>query len=1449
VNQVCNRFEAAWKTGPAPRLEDFLAEVADSGRSALLRELLVLDVHYRRQRGDAPHPEDYQERFSNLGLPWLTEVCRMPASGSETRGATTGRNSVHYFGDYELLEEIARGGMGVVYKARQVSLNRLVALKMILRGELATPADIQRFRTEAEAAANLDHPNIVPIYEVGEYEGQQYFSMRLVEGGSLAQRKDDVSLVAGMHYRTEFRQRQRTVSQLLAPVARAVHFAHQRGILHRDLKPANVLLDAASVPHVTDFGLAKRLEGDSGLTQSGVIVGTPSYMAPEQAAGVRVLTTAADVYGLGAILYELLTGRPPFKAETPLATWRQVQDGTVVPPRRLMPRVDRDLETICLKCLERDPERRYTSAEALAEDLDAWRAGVPIRARPVGRVEKTWRWCRRNPMVAALTAGIATLLLLVAIGASAVALWSEGKRKQTQELYVEATEAKQEKDKELVQSLLAQAQAGHRSGRPGRRFDSLEVLEKAMILVRSQEGGEKHIPRLRNEAIACLARSDLRVAREWEGWPEGSVGLDFDGNLERYARTNRDGTVSVRRVADDVEIARLRGLGSQAQPALSPDGRFLLVMSSGLLKGWDLNPAPPFLVLEGTPAVSWSFRPDSRQVAIGTRDQVIQLYDLPSAQLHGTVKAGLVPQRLEFAPDGRRVALASQNTIRIIDLQTGAALPDLNFPDQVWDLAWHPGGNLLATSGYYGGAGIHLWDLSQGKPALILGGHRGGGLRVAFSHSGDLLFSRDFFGTMRVWQISTGKELLTFPVGITDGNQRLGPCRPDNPLLACDIQGTRMQLMEVAPGHEYQTLVHPLERDVGVYFHSLAISPDGRLVAVGMSSGFGIWDVVSRTQMAFVPTGSTTLAFEASGALITHGDIGLLRWPIRPIVGGLKVGPPQRLFSGKWGWVSEIALSRDNRLLAVTQETRAALLRLDRAGQVVFLEPHPGMVTVAISPDGKWVATGSLPTGGASVKVWNAENGHLIKEFFTGLCPVVRFSPNGKWLAICKDQGRHAKESGGHLYEVGTWTKGPTSFDGEVAFSPGSDLLAVTDRLGIIRLLDPETGKELARLEDPNRDRAWALTFSADGTRLASMANDSQSIHVWDLRAIRRQLVKMGLDWERPPYPDEQTTKPSTALHLEIDYGNLLALSGHTEPVRSVTFSRDGRQALSASLDRTLRLWDLEKGKEIRQFMGHTDRIWGAALSPDGRRAVSASGDKSMRLWNVETGQEVDRFEHPHWVWCVAYSPDGRQALTGCQDNLVRLWDLQEHKEVRRFTGHTDVVRAVAFTPDGRHILSAGYDRTLRLWDRESGKQLRVLFGHTDIVLSVAVSPDSRYALSGGADRIVRLWDLNTGRPLQHLSGHTQLVESVAFSPDGKKAVSTSWDKTVRLWDLKTGQELQLFIGHSALAITATFSPDGRRILSGGDDKTLRLWWLPGHREDPGRDTPRRQTPKTSNEP
>ena len=310
---------------------------------------------------------------------------------------------VKYLGDYELLAEIARGGMGVVYRARQTRLNRMVALKMILAGQFAGEADVERFHIEAEAAANLDHPGIVPIFEVGEHEGNHYFSMGLVEGGSLA------SMIANGPLPP------REAAAFVQKIAEAVQYAHDNGVIHRDLKPANVLIDQNEQPKVTDFGLARRLDGDSNLTGTGQVLGTPAYMPPEQAAGqIEQIGPLADVYSLGAILYCLMTGRPPFQGSGPIETLRHVLEKEAVAPRNLNPDVPKDLETICLKCVQKEQNRRYASAADLAAELGRFIKGEPILARPIGGFERLVKYARRNRLSTALACvlviGVSVLL-------------------------------------------------------------------------------------------------------------------------------------------------------------------------------------------------------------------------------------------------------------------------------------------------------------------------------------------------------------------------------------------------------------------------------------------------------------------------------------------------------------------------------------------------------------------------------------------------------------------------------------------------------------------------------------------------------------------------------------------------------------------------------------------------------------------------------------------------------------------------------------------------------------------------------------------------------------------------------------------------------------------------------------------------------------------------------
>ncbi len=414
LHEVCDAFARAWSRDGRPELTEFVTRYPDFDPETLLRELLPIELEQRRQAGEIPELEDYRSRFPTADdlLEEVFATSRTITLATGTVSPEAGRSDpapLGVFGEYDLLEEVGRGGMGVVYRARQRGLNRVVAVKMTRSGDRAHGEELARFQSEAAAVARLDHPGIVPIHEVGEHDGQHYFSMGYVDGPSLSELLRDGPLEP------------RRATELGKRIAEAVAYAHERGIVHRDLKPGNVLLAADGAPRVTDFGLAKQLDSDSRMTVTNQVLGTPSFMPPEQALGQPV-GPSADVYSLGAMFYCLVTGRPPFQAATTMETLRQVVEVEPVPPRRLNPAVGPDLETIVLRCLEKAPSRRYTSMTTVAEELGRVLAGEPILARPVGPLERFTRWCRRQPRLATATIGVvlATLACLVILAVAVV---------------------------------------------------------------------------------------------------------------------------------------------------------------------------------------------------------------------------------------------------------------------------------------------------------------------------------------------------------------------------------------------------------------------------------------------------------------------------------------------------------------------------------------------------------------------------------------------------------------------------------------------------------------------------------------------------------------------------------------------------------------------------------------------------------------------------------------------------------------------------------------------------------------------------------------------------------------------------------------------------------------------------------------------------------------------
>lgn len=1352
------------------------------------------------------------------------------------------------FGDYEVLTEIARGGMGVVYKARQISLKRVVALKMILRGELATPDAVQRFRTEAEAAAQLEHPHIVPIYEVGEHHGQHFFAMKLVEGVSLAQRKADLRLNAAMRDRTEFHRRQGEIGRLLALVARAVHFAHQRGILHRDLKPANILLEERAervnppVPLVTDFGLAKRLEGDSGLTQSGAIVGTPSYMAPEQAAGAKVLTTATDVYGLGAILYELLTGQPPFKGETILDTLRRVQEGALVRPRALVSRIDRDLETICLKCLEVDPGRRYPSAAAVAEDLEAWRAGVPIQARRAAAWEQTAKWVKRRPAVAGLL-GVSFLAVLALVGGLVSLSYGtrlEASLQQEQIQRSEADRQRQEAEQQQGEAIRQRQRAEQQQGEAVRQRQRAEKLgdqanqlriraEQSEVLVRRllycadmRQAGNAWNDGMIADMDALLERQRLSPDRkedlrgfEWHylrrlGKTAShtihtrtrqvySVAMSPDGNL--LASGGDSPVVEVWNRATGRTLFTLPHQRRVVVPRFSPDGKWLASADGGAtVQLWNVATGKSSHTLEHKNSVRcFAFSPDGQQLASAGNDGILRLWDVTTAQ---TVRTFQVPglgavHTLMFSPDGKSLAVAEGAMVRLFDLGSGQTIRTFRGPSRCF--AFSPDGKSMASAS---DETVRSWDVATGQLLHIYTGHQTSVNRVAFSTDGCFLASASHDRTVKVWYFVTGQPFLTLRghlEPVTDVAYS-----PDGKQIVTASLDRTVRFWNAKRDPEALVLSSPSPAG----FSAVKFSPDGRRLAASSWSGqiqrVQIWDPATGQELLTfpVPPMVRSIAFSPNGQRLASGYDGDGTVTLWEAATGREI----LSLKGHTRSVYRVAFSPDGQRLASASWDHTVRFWDTTARQPALPVIQKAETLVAFSPDGRHYVSingnGLLKlrevATGRDLLIWQAPHEVLSLEATGGGLTCVTFSPDGQRLGV--GWGRTVQ-----LWEVTTRRliscKGNTAGVESLAFSPDGQRLASGGADFTVRIWDTATG-QLALTLRGHKHHVRSVDFSPDGQRLASASSDG-TVRIWDASPWGGMAS------------ETETTLPKVFPE------------GLGQEIRSVCFFPDGRRALSGILQRRLHSWDVASGRTLRSFVGHTDLVWGVVLSPDGRRALSASSDKTMRLWDVESGKELRRFQHPNLVWSAAFSPDGRTALSADQDQLLRLWDVESGKEVRRFEGHTGPVLSVAFSPDGRRALSGSEDKTVRLWDVETGKQLHCLDKHLHCVLSVAYAPDGKRVLSGGCDTTLRLWDANTGTELRVFRGHTANVESVCFSPDGHQALSASADTTVRLWDVTTGKQLHSFLRHSAGVTSAVFSPDGRQALSGSQDKTLVLWTLP----------------------
>jgi WD40 repeat protein/predicted Ser/Thr protein kinase len=944
-------------------------------------------------------------------------------------------------GNYELLEEIARGGMGVVYRARQLSLNRIVALKVLLHGPFSSADFVRRFQHEAQVIATLRHPHIVAIYEVGEDNGNHFLALEFVEGRSFAQ------FAGGEHLPA------RRAAGYLKAIAEAVSYAHQQGVLHRDLKPSNILLDIFDQPRVTDFGLAKLIKEDGALTVTGQVLGSPNYLPPEQAAG-KASTPQSDVYSLGAILYELLTGRPPFQGESLTSILAQVQGDDPVPPRLLNPGAPLDLQTICLKCLQKEPARRYASAQALAEDLGRFLDSKPILARPVPWLERGWLWCRRRPLLAALSAA---LVAAVVFGVAGIA-WQWRR-------------AESHAQGEFQQRLLAQRDAA---------LTRLN-LYAADVAVASQAI---------QSANFGLARRTLEALRPKAGE------TDLRGFEWRYLWNLCRGD----------QLATLPGhAGTVTCATFSPDGNRLATGShDGTIKIWDAEQHTCVATHKITPIAVWSlaFTPDGQTLVAGCNEG-IQLWDLDSWSLRrnfpgiqadvsrtGTLLAATASNPFFWEPagsvalwnwrtgqllrrfdqpartaalssDGRLLAVAgTNNVVSVLDTATGSRLRQWPTKDSVWSLRFLPEGRTLLVVGWSREVLVCRWD--DPVPA-ILAGHELHVWSAAVSPDGATIATTSSDQTVRLWDAASLE-----PKGLLRGHQSEVWCAafcPKGDLLATGGKDQNVMLWRTIPVNHSLQLPHDID------FRPI-FSADGKAL------------------ITVKPHAKTFLWWNAqTGGLVSEN----------PANGHHVVG-----------------FSRDGSCVASFDTVRRRLNFWPPAAarplREVELEggPPPGTACVfaALSPGQE---TLFATDGAGRIYLWNAESGRLLRVL-QGPPPPFRnalLSPGGKLLAVTIESQNVA-----WLFDCATGRErhlaGHRDFVSGLAFSPDGLTLATGSEDGTIRLWNTTNGHMVAALPG-HLQETTDVAFSPDGRTLASLAR-GESLKLWHVPTLREVVSQNEAD-------------------------------------------------------------------------------------------------------------------------------------------------------------------------------------------------------------------------------------------------------------------------------------------------------------------------------------------------
>ncbi len=1356
---------------------------------------------------------------------------------------------------FEVIEELGAGAFGTVYKARDTQLDRLVALKIPRFGALGSEGAAHRFLREARAAGNLRHPNIVPIYDAGKVGESYFIASGFIEGQTLADLMDGDEKLSYVQS-----------AVLIRKLAEALHYAHTKGIIHRDVKPANVMMDADGEPLIMDFGMARRDEGEVLRTQEGARIGTPAYMSPEQHAGQSHLADArSDQWALGVLLYELLTGQRPFQAPNILQVAYQVRETEPERLRKLDSTISKDLETICLKCLEKEPEKRYASCQHLADELARCLRGEPIQARPIGRGERFGRWCRRNPVVSGLILAATVILLLGSAVSSYFALTSEQRRREAEQAATDASQANERANREATRAKANEELATQRACQLETEksnveglLDNLDRTNYATQLIWAQR-------QIADGDFFAAANTMASVNSSLRGWESNYIDREIRESSRELSGHNSD-ILAV---------------------AISPDGTH--AASGGVDKRiclWYLTETgadPRILAGHDGPVTALLYDAKGENILSGSFDGTVRIWNITTGEGEHKLDLGKGPVlALALHPDGEVVAARYHGHIAVWDLDSGLLVKEwgvggigarihplsLSRGEHREGIAFTPDGSMLVSTDNSGI--LHGWKTATGAIAVRFFGPHVSTPGIAFADNGSILLAASETIGLSAWQPSTGEKLfgLEGHVGRDVSNLDVSP---DGRMVAAGGGDGNVRVWDVSTG----ALIRCLTGHRAPVM-SVAFAPDGKhMVSGSRDKTVRVWDL-KRSELTLpqpTETPITVAAIAPSGNWVVTGGGSIQREPVA-FVWDLASGK-QRLSFCEQDHLLDVNISPDGKKIVASSVAHPVAVWDASTGNCVWelQKDQASAACAAFAANGTCV----ISAHGSELAIWDASTGKEIRNLrgHEGRVHKIAVAPfagemiasaddkstirlwntrvwdsdhefrleagNASALAISPDGTRLV--AGVSNGEIQLWSipakqliwkrsahrevRGFIGFEGvrDVTFSPDGCRVVSCGADGAIKLWESDSGLQVLTLRlktqpyPPKR-----IFFSPDGNLLIA-AGGSPSVKAWDGTPVSEgcSLVTKVRDVTVRKSQGQRTSQNHSPPRIVRE---TLTYTAHAQPVTSVAFSPDGTHFASAGGDHAVKLWNVASHDEAATLRGHTRAVSGIVFSPDGRWLASASDDQTVRLWDVAAGKEANALRgHTSSVACVALGSDEYRMASGDLGGMVRVWVTSLGQERHAFRAHARGVWSVDFGPDGKRIATGGaWDNVAKVWDAAAGAEILLLRGHRSGVLSVVFNRDGQRIASGSIDRTIKIWNAVTGQEELTLRGHQLRVESVMFSPDGKRLVSGSDDRTVRVWNAVTGEEIMTLRGHSGDVNSVAISPNGKWIVSGSSDKTVKLW-------------------------